>query len=193
MKKHDNTPIPKLLFTKDDFYNENEYAYPEDENKLPWNFAQIYLNMKNVKEIIYNIDHFKPKRGKVGSWINSYKVKFFNDDGNKSLSIREYSYFKKDYVDMTENKYPLNEQTKKIKEFYPRTKPYLFRIIGEEVYKTSFGVLKCTVVETIDNFDKKIKYWMINDKPGVFAKIIVVQDEGNPFDYTNVYIIKDIK
>ncbi len=34
---------------------------------------------------------------------------------------------------------------------------------------------------------------MINDKPGVFAKIIKSKDEDNPFDYTNVYTLKEIK
>jgi hypothetical protein len=40
----------------------------------------------------------------------------------------------------------------------------------------------CTVVEGMDG-DTKIKYWMINDKPGIFAKIIKDnnRESGIPF------------
>lgn len=189
MAKPDNTPIPKLAFIEDDFYKGDEYAY-HDDDKLPWNLEQIYASMKDIKEMVYNVDHFEPNKGKVDSWVNSYKVAFI-DDG--VLSIREYSYFQKDYVDMTENGYPLNNETKEEKEFYPKSKPDLFRVAAVEDYKTPIGTFKCTVVEAIGDFDVKVKYWMINDKPGVYAKIMIAKEEGNPFDYTNVYILKEIK
>ncbi len=189
MKKPDNTPIPKLAFSGDDFYKGDEYAY-HDDDKLPWSLEQIYASMKDIKEVVYNVDHFEPNKGKVDSWVNSYKVAFI-DDG--VLSIREYSYFQKDYVDMTENGYPLNDETKEEKEFYPKSKPDLFRVAAVEDYKTPIGTFKCTVVEAIGDFDVKVKYWMINDKPGVYAKIMIAKEEGNPFDYTNVYILKEIK
>lgn len=190
MVKPDTTPIPKLEFSYDDFYKGDEYAYPEEDEKLPWNLEQIYASLKNVKEMVYNVSHFKPNKGNVDSWINSYKVKFIDDEG---LSIREYSYFQKDFIDMTENVFPLNEETKGQKEFYPKSKPELFRVIGEEDCKTDLGTFKCTIVEAIGDFDAKVKYWMINDKPGTYAKIIIAVEEGNPFDYTNVYKLKEIK
>lgn len=189
MAKPDNTPIPKLAFSDEDFYKGDEYAY-DDNDKLPWNLKQIYTSMKNIKEMVYDVDRFEPNKGKVDSWVNSYKVAFINDG---ELSIREYSYFRKDYVDMTENGYPLNDESEKEKEFYPRSKPDLFRVIGEEDCKTTAGTFKCTVVEAIGDFDTKVKYWMINDKPGTYAKIIIAKEEGNPFDYTNVYTLKEIK
>ncbi len=179
---------PTLSFTSDDFFNGDEYI--DDSERLPWNFEQIYNNMKNIKEMIYDVDHFEPNKGKTDSWINSYKVAFM-DEGD--LSIREYSYFQKDYIDMSENGYPLYEETKAIKEFYPRSKPDMYKVVGEEFLNTISGELICTVVEAMGDFDQKIKFWMINDKPGVYAKIIIVKDEGNPFDYTNVYTLKEIK
>lgn len=190
MAKPDNTPIPKLAFSGDDFYKGDEYAYPEEDDKLPWNLEQIYASMKNMEEMIYDVDHFEPNKGKTDSWVNSYKVAFI-DGGD--LCIREYSYFQKDYVDMTENGYPLNEETKIEKEFYPKSKLELFRVVGIEDYKTTIGIFTCTVVEGMGDFDAKVKYWMINEKPGVYAKIIIAVDEGTPFDYTNVYTLKEIK
>lgn len=189
MAKPDNTPIPKLSFKQDDFLNGEDFKY-DDDDKLPWSLEQIYTSMKNIKEMVYDVDRFEPKIGKVGSQVNSYKVAFINDG---ELSIREYAYSQKDYVDMTDNAYPVDEETKGEKEFYPKTKPELFRVTGVEDCKTSMGTFKCTVVEAIGDFDAKIKYWMINDKPGVYAKIIIAKEEGNPFDNTRVYTLKEIK
>lgn len=190
MAKSDTTPVPKLVFSEDDFYNGDEYAYPEEDQKLPWNLEQIYVSMENVKEMVYDVDYFKPNRGKIDSSVNSYKVEFIDDEG---LSIREYSYFQKDYIDMSENVFPLNEETKFQKEFYPRSKLDLFRVVRIEDCDTAIGTFKCTVVEGFGDFDAKVKYWMINDKPGTYAKIIIAVEEGNPFDYTNVYKLKEIK
>ena len=55
------------------------------------------------------------------------------------------------------------------------------------------GSFECTIVEGFGRFDNKIKYWMINSKPGVFAKIIIVKDEDPPFGYSNIYMLKEIK
>ena len=140
--------------------------------------------------MVYHIDHFVPKKGKTDSWTNSYKVKYHSD---KELGIREYSYFQKDYVDMDDRIFPLIEDTTGKMVFFPQEEPEYFRVVGTEDIKTDLGTFKCTVVEGLGNFDLKLKYWMINDKPGVFAKIIKSKEEGNPFDYTNVYTLKEIK
>jgi len=191
MVKPDNTPIPALKFTYEDFIGSNdEEKYPEDTAKLPWTIDQIYAGLKNVKEMVYHVDHFVPKRGKTDSWTNSYKVKYHSD---KEMGIREYSYFQKDYVDMDDCIFPLNDNTMGQKEFFPQEKPDYFRVVGTEDIKTDLGTFKCTIVEGLGNFDLKLKYWMINDKPGIFAKIIKSKEKDNPFDYTNVYTLKEIK
>ncbi len=191
MKKADNTPIPKLAFTTDDFWDsEGREKYPEENGKLPWTIDKIYTGLKNVKEMVYHVDHFVPDQGKTDSWTNSYKVKYHSDS---ELGIREYSYFQNDYVDMDDRIFPLNDNTQGEMVFFPQEEPEYFRYVGMEDVKTDKGTFKCTVVEGIGNFDLKLKYWMINDQPGVFAKIIKSKEEGNPFDYTNVYVLKEIK
>ena len=191
MAKPDNTPIPALKFITDDFItNDGDNKYPEDGAKLPWTIDQIYSGLKKVKEMVYHVDHFVPKKGKTDSWTNSYKVKYHSD---KEMGIREYSYFQKDYVDMDDRIFPLNDNTMGQKVFFPQEEPDYFRVVGSEDIKTDLGTFKCTIVEGLGNFDLKLKYWMINDKPGVFAKIIKSKEEDNPFDYTNVYTLKEIK
>ena len=191
MAKLDNTPIPSLKYTYRDFLDKDGGGkYLEDGVKLPWTIDQIYTGLKNIKEIVFHVDHFEPNKGKTDSWINSYKIEFISPN---ELSIREYSYFQKDYIDMDDNVYPLDEGTRGQKVFFPLEDPEYFRVIGTEVIKTDAGNFKCTIVEGVGNFDLKLKYWMIMDKPGVFAKIIKSKEEGNPFDYTNVYTLKEIK
>ncbi len=191
MKKPDNTPIPDLGYSYMDFLDsDGGNKYLEDGVKLPWTLDQIYIGLKNVKEMVYNIDHFVPNRGKTDSWTNSFKTEYLSPT---ELSIREYSYFQNDYVDMDEKVFPLDDETQNQKVFFPMNDPEFFRVIGIEDCQTSLGVFKCTVVEGIGDFDLKVKYWMINNKPGVFAKIIKSQEEGNPMDYTNVYELKEIK
>jgi len=191
MKKPDTTPSPELGYSYIDFLDsDGGDKYLEDGAKLPWTLDQIYFGLKDVKEMVYNIDHFVPNRGKTDSWTNSYKTEYLSPT---ELSIREYSYFQNDYVDMDEKVFPLDDETRNQKVFFPMDQPEFFRVIGIEDCKTTLGIFKCTVVEGIGDYDLKVKYWMINNKPGVFAKIIMSKKEENPFDYTNVYELIEIK
>ena len=190
MAKPDTTPIPELNFSYKDFLDEDGGdKYLEDGTKLPWTIDQVYVEMKDIKEIVYHIDHFETNKGKTDSWTNSYKTEFLSDN---ELSIREYSYFQKDYIE-DYDVFPLNDETDGQMIFFPQDEPEYFRVVGEEDFKTDLGVFKCTIVEGIGDSDKKLKYWMINEKPGIYAKIIFSKTEGNPFDYTNVYELKEIK
>ena len=63
--------------------------------------------------------------------------------------------------------------------FFPRAEPWPYRIAGVEKVTVPAGIFDCTVIEAMDG-DKKLKYWMINDMPGIYAKII--QEEIDPFD-----------
>ena len=190
MAKPDTTPIPKLIFTYKDFLDEDGGdKYLEDGTKLPWTIDQVYVEMKDIKEIVYHIDHFVTNKGKTDSWTNSYKTEFLSDN---ELSIREYSYFQKDFIE-EDDVFPLDDETQGQMTFFPQDEPEYFRVIGEEDINTDLGVFKCTIVEGIGDSDKKLKYWMVNEKPGVFAKFIISKTEGNPFDYTNVYKLKEIK
>ncbi len=190
MAKPDTTPIPELDFTYIDFMDkEGGDKYLEDGNKLPWTIDQIYLGLIDVKEMVYNIDHYVPNQGKTDSWTNSYKTEFISPN---ELSIREYSYFQKDFIE-DDHVFPLDDETKGQKIFFPQEELEYFRYIGEEMVKTDLENFKCTVFEGIGENDLNFKYWMIIDKPGVFAKIIKSKI-GSDFTtgYTNIYTLKSI-
>ena len=191
MAKPDNTPIPVLKFTTNDFITrDGGDKYLDDGEKLPWTIEQIYKNLKNVKEMLYHVDHFEPGHGKTDSWTNSFKVKFHSDN---ELGVREYSTTRNDYIDMDDGIFPLNEDTAGQMIFFPQAEPEYFRYAGTEKVETPAGTFDCTVMEGVGDFDLKLKYWMINDKPGVYAKIIKSKEDGSPMDYTNVYMLTEIK
>ncbi len=54
--------------------------------------------------------------------------------------------------------------------FFPQDEPSVFRLVGTEIITVAAGSFECTVIEGID--DNKLKFWLINDKPGVYARII---------------------
>jgi hypothetical protein len=66
-----------------------------------------------------------------------------------------------------------------------------FRVAGQEEITTPAGTFKCTTVETTGHFDEVIKLWMINDKPGVIAKVIL--DEPGHFGHYKVFELTEIK
>ncbi|SDW14908.1 hypothetical protein SAMN05444411_101161 [Lutibacter oricola] len=184
---------PILSFKREAMYNKNgDFNYEEEEAKLPWKIETIVNNLKNYTELVYNITSF-PDEQEPDAWVVSEKINY--NATEKSIDVREYSYFQNDYIDMTENPIWMNNLSDYEYDynFFPKDNVDTYKVLGTEEIKTPAGTFNCTVVEGFGQFDSKIKYWMITEKPGVFAKIIKVKDAPVPFGSTNVYILKEIK
>lgn len=196
-----NTPVkvqinmekPILSFEREAMYNEEgDFDYEAAEAKLPWKIETIVNHLKGYNEMIYDITSF-PDEEEADAWVESEKIKY--DATAKSIDVRRYSYFQNDYIDMTEDpiwmenlvdyEYDYN--------FFPKDNLDTYEVIGTEEIETPAGVFSCTVVEGFGEFDSKIRYWMVTEKPGVFAKVIKVKDAPVPFGVTNVYTLKEIK
>ena len=74
---------------------------------------------------------------------------------------------------------------------YP-LKENLFRVTGKETVKTPAGKFDCTVIETAGDFGIPEKLWMIDSKPGVYAKIIV-DDNSEDFPHYSVFELQKIE
>ena len=184
---------PTLNFTYDDLLDEEGGFYYEEETaKLPWKIKDVLSFLKDYKDIIYTASNFRgnlePDNFLVSSRITYNEV-------DQTMDVREYSFFQNDYIEMSENPISINdsENYQEYLYFFPKEKLEPFKIIGTEMVETPIGNFECTIVEGIDTFDKKVKYWMINNKPGVFAKIIIIDDQNTPFEYSNIYMLKEIK
>jgi len=191
--EHVTTIKPTLNFTYDDLLNEEgDFYFEEETEKLPWKIKDVLTFLKDYKDIIYTATNF---RGDLepDSFLVSSRIKYNEEDQN--IDVREYSFFQNDYIDMSENPITIDdsESYQEYLYFFPKEKLDPFKVVGTEMVETPLGKLECTIVEGLDTFDNKVKYWMINDKPGVFAKIIRVKDEDPPFGFANMYLLKEIK
>ena len=183
---------PKLSFKEEAMLDaDGSFSY-EDEDKLPWKIDSIVNYLKNDKEIIYTATHF-PNDYEPNSFLVGSKIKY--NEAEKTLDVREFSYAQNDYIDMTEDPIMLDnlEDYEDDFHFFPEDNLNIYKVVGTENVKTALGNFDCTVVEGFGDFDNKLKYWMINDKPGVYAKIILVKEAPGSFGYTNLYTLKEIK
>ncbi len=172
----DKNKIERLVFEYEDIPEENNGEY-----SLPWTFEPMVNFLKNVKSI-------KFKYGKLIEDFNILKhtsdvVSIIKTDSDKqtvrftnlSISAGDTSQFSENYK---------GGLTERYNDFFPKEELGLYKIIGIADVKVPAGKFKCTVVEGF-NGDKRCKYWMINDKPGIYAKIIVEdEDVFDKLDYS---------
>lgn len=184
---------PLLSFEREEMYNEEgDFDYEIAEAKLPWKIETIVNSLKNYNELIYAITSF-PDEEEPDAWVESEKINYKAEA--QSIDVREYSYFQNDYIDMTENPIWMNNLSDYEYDFnfFPKDNLDTYNVVGTETIETPAGTFNCTIVEGFDQFSAKVKYWMVTNKPGVFAKVISVKDAPVPFGVTNVYVLKEIK
>lgn len=158
-----------LDFSETDFFTEEgDYKYEDEEEKLPWQDpSEMLISLANVKHLVY-------KRSKLNELTNSFEDIILTADiaantEEMSLSI-DYIFFGFDRYNIPEDlELPLNTEYTNL--LYPEME-FNFRIVDTEEITTNAGTFLCTVIEAAqDEIQKKL--WMINDKPGVYAKIII--------------------
>ncbi len=71
--------------------------------------------------------------------------------------------------------------------FYPLEEPFEYTVVGEKDITVPAGTYKCTVIDINDTFEgSRTRLYMINNRPGVYAKIITVKKEFDDETY-NMY------
>lgn len=180
--------IKRLDFTEEDFFNEDgDYKYYEDEDKLPWHDAyEMLMSLINVKQLVYKFSKYDESTG-------VFKVKTLKADVNSNPAESRLSI---DYIFNGYDRYNLPDDTDLMPNheysnlLYPEEEN-TFRVSGSEKITTNAGTFECTVVEVVGRFETCKKLWMINNKPGVYAKIIV--DKPGPYGQYAIYELKEIK
>lgn len=181
--------IERLAFTEDDFYNEDgDYKYYDDEEKLPWrDWSELKNGLLNVHQLIY-------KYSTLIDGTESFESKTLTADVNASLEKEgfniDYIFNGFDRYNLTED-YELHTNTDFSNPLYP-LEDDLYRIAGNEQIMTPAGTFDCTVLEVAgDDTETMKKLWMIDEKIGVYAKIIV--DKPGSFGKYVVYELQEIK
>ncbi|NOR44839.1 MAG: hypothetical protein GQ534_04565 [Candidatus Delongbacteria bacterium] len=176
--------IEKLSFSEEDF--------PELTDKdpsLPW------MDFYNMVSTLNDVKHLKYRRGSLIEELNTFNYstilsKIETNTDKQSVRYTNLSISYGDTMQFSENfKGGMSEM---YNDFFPRNEMMFYRFLGVETIEVPAGKFECTVVEGVDT-NYNVKYWMINNKPGIYAKII---EEGvGQFDELEyfVYELEEIK
>lgn len=186
----------KLDFKEDEFLTVNEDSksanFDINSIAIPWSDFNSNLDyLKNIKGLTYT--YLKPvkyfdffERKEVTS-----KFQYNREENQVVIDYIFDGYFGENPTQINYGELDFFEKPK----FHPF---FIFEDIlsvknrGQETITTPAGSFACTVIEGYSDWDKKTKLWIINDKPGVYAKII--KSEKTPFDEYDysIFILKEI-
>jgi hypothetical protein len=171
----ESAKIERLTFEFEEFEDPETGDYiNSDENSLPWlDFEELILFLENIEYVKY-------KQGKLLKDVTAFTYSNLMstiqvDTDEQSVEFTNFIISEGDTMQYSQNyKGGLMER---YNYFFPKEGPMPFRILGTESITVAAGTFECTVVEGFDGFDKK-KYWMINNMPGIYAKIIQEQEDA---------------
>ncbi len=184
--------IEHLNFKSDDFYDaDGNFKYEKDEEKLPWNDHYALLDyLKTVHQLTYKYSVLIPDARVFKSKTFHAGVTMKNDNQKVCVDYIFNGYDKEHLPDDTALP-PNCFDESSYNKLFP-LKQADFRIAGKEQVTTPAGTFQCTVIEALGDFDTMEKMWMINDKPGVYAKIIMEKKDPD-FGFYKVYELQGIK
>ena len=165
--------IERLTFKEEDFPEEQK----ESQYQLPWtDFDAMVQFLSKIKSIQYtfgkSVENFDTL-----VYTSAILSKIKTNVQKPSVEFTNLNIAQGDTMQFSQNvKGDLMERNN---FFFPKDEPWPYRISGIETITVPAGTFECTVVEGFD-MDTKIKYWMINDMPGLYAKII--EEEIDPFE-----------
>ena len=169
-----NNKVEKLTFVYDDFPEE----YTDDQ--LPWrDFDAMVDYLSGVKKIVYRHGVLMPDVNVFD--YQTYYSEIKVDPQKPSVNFTNFSI-----ENGTANQYSEKHKgglSGMYNYFFPLEELSPFRIAGKETVTVPAGTFKCTVVEGLDG-DTKVKLWMIDDKPGVYAKKIRQGDNFGTMEYS---------
>jgi hypothetical protein len=181
LKKEKLNKVERLNFTYDDF-SEQDIS----EENLPWNdFYKMVDYLSGIKEIHYKRSYLIPETNTFK--ISTIKSEITANKQKQSVKFRNI-YIENDIEEQFSEKYK-DSLSERYNYFFPKDTPHPYKILGTQTVIVPAGTFDCTVVEGFDDEDK-IKYWLINDKPGIYAKIII---DGKSLLGDLKYIIMELK
>ena len=190
-KRKESKPseIERLTFSEDEFFtSDGDYKYEDEARNLPWvNWPEMKTGLINVSELVYNFSFLIEGTETFDSKILRANVEASLEEEGYQIDYIFYGYDSFNPPDDTQippnpsydlDLYPLHEDT--------------YRIAGSEQITTPAGTFDCTVVEAIGDSELRKKLWMINDRVGIYARIIE-EDPDETFGHYDIYELQEIK
>jgi hypothetical protein len=181
--------IERLTFSEDEFFTaDGDYKYEDEAGNLPWaNWSEMKTGLLEVKELVYNYSSLIEGTETFDSEILRARVEASVEEEGYEIDFIFYGYDSFNppddaqippNSDYYEDLYPLHED--------------IYRIAGREQISTPAGTFDCTVVEAIGDSGVLKKLWMINDRVGIYARIIE-EDPDENFGHYVIYELQEIK
>lgn len=181
--------LQRLTFSDKDFFDANEaYLYEADQDKLPWNDSYLMFEfLKDKKQLVYQFSTLMEDTKSFGEKDLNAEIK--SNDSEVDMDCVFHGFDRNSLPDDYAMSPNILEQDYG-SSFYPLNFD-LFRVVVKETITVLGGTFTCTVVEAIGESETVLKLWMIDDKPGVYAKII--EDKAGMFGHYHIYELKSIQ
>ncbi len=167
-EKKESVEIKPLTFDYE--YLDN---HRNDEVMLPWGeFDKLLTQMSSINTMMYSKGVFNSELGIFDNSAVNYETKVEDD---YQVIITENTIL--DDGSIEENQMSIGEDYGSENIFFPLERLDDYIILGKETIGVPAGTFNCTVVIGIGEDDVKYKLWMIDDKPGVYAKIITQKED----------------
>jgi hypothetical protein len=163
------------------FKQEELETLTNEESKLPkaWRSTVSFsTNLAKFKTLEYNFGSYV-KEADALRYSKTIKDVTVNKLA-QSISIANKLLTKYDTIQTSESY--KGKMVNNRNPFFPEEEPNYYKVVGKEKMKDNL----CTVVEGFLG-EKKVKYWMIDNSPGVYAKIIK-ESTNEFFNETNYSI-----
>lgn len=160
----------KALFNPLNFTREQVEETGDGSLPPRWvDLTETIASLENVKRLNYRKADLLHS---VGVFKYSDVSVVFSIENESTVSSTFYEYQNRDTI-------LLMQEERKVysgSPFFPLTEPYAYRVVGHEAITVPAGTFNCTVVEAVGDFnDERVKLWMIDSRPGIYAKMISVQ------------------
>ncbi len=176
--------IERLTFSEEDLEN---IDLNEEQNKLPWrDFELMVERLANISQLVFRNGTLLEDLNLLTYNTLISKIKIDNEKNtvsfsNKTVNGRDTMQYSENYKGGLSERY---------NDFFPNDSPVYFRVVGKDTVSVPAGQFVCTVVEAIDG-EKKIKYWMVDDLPGIYAKTIIeTKDVLGDLQYTVTELVE---
>lgn len=188
-KMSESGKIEKLTFSEEDFFDDDgEYKYENEASKLPWaNWSEMKIDLVKVKQLVYSYSSLVEGTETFDSKILTANVEASLEEEGYEIDFIFYGY--DSYNPPDDALIPPNPDY--YNELYP-LQDESYRVVGNEQITTPAGSFDCTVIEVVNYTGLRKKLWMINDRLGIYAKIIE-EDPDENFGHYVIYELTEIK
>ena len=140
------------------------------------NFSWFNIEAKN--SYLKNVTSLKYKKSTL---LNNFDV-FITEDLSAEVSFDEYN----EAIEINDifDELPGSDDYEE-NAFYPLEESFEYTVVREKDITVPAGTFKCTVVDINDEFEEsRTRLYMINNRPGVYAKIITIKKDFDEETYT---------